>query len=397
MRRRAAVCRPCRTTRTVRPAWRRTKRRGGGSRTTGRRGRRQRRLPPCRRTRESPCARDQDEPPVAAARGMPRSRVEPRGRGERSGLRAPSGIPHLNSRGGPPREQASSSNCSDSVTVAGGFGDPRPSLTDFSGKSQLRRGNSIRHVCEIRLSRIRKVSGANTGPRGRWVSGLADGAAPFQGGLRRGSGGQLRPPGLRPRNGGRLPRPDRVAAPQGGLLGGGLGETSRRLHWGPDRRGLRLRHGGQLPAGRRRPLRRAAQRPVLHGRPQACRLHTGQQRRGHAEPALCHSGRGSVDPPRQVGDDGGVRHPQHRYRRGLHRDHPPGPDRRPALPEAAREAFTTCPRSTTATTSRSAAGSGASARPTSTRGSSTGSRPPRPPCTPTWRPASTTTPSSVPC
>ena len=52
-------------------------------------------------------------------------------------------------------------------------------------------------------------------------------------------------------------------------------------------------------------------------------------------------------------------------------------------------------RSTTATTSRSAAGPGASDRPTSTRAWSTASRPRRPPCTRTWRPVSTTTPSSA--
>ena len=49
------------------------------------------------------------------------------------------------------------------------------------------------------------------------------------------------------------------------------------------------------------------------------------------------------------------------------------------------------------TTSCSPAGSGACGPPTSTRASSTARRPPRPPCTPTWPPGSTTTPSSGRC
>ena len=181
------------------------------------------------------------------------------------------------------------------------------------------------------------------------------------------------------------------------LLGGRLGPAPRRLHRRPHRGGVRPRHGGQLPARRHRPLRRAAQRPLLHGRPQARRLHPGEQRGGHAQPALRHRRRRPVDPPGEAGHHGGVRHPQHRHRRGLHRDHPPGTHRRPARSPSSRAASTTCPRSTTATTSPSAAGRGASARPTSTRGWSTASRPRRRRCTPTWRPGSTTTPCSAPC
>ena len=52
-----------------------------------------------------------------------------------------------------------------------------------------------------------------------------------------------------------------------------------------------------------------------------------------------------------------------------------GRTRHAAVPEAARARSTTSPRSTTRTTSTSPAGSGACARPTSTRASSTGSRP----------------------
>ena len=66
----------------------------------------------------------------------------------------------------------------------------------------------------------------------------------------------------------------------------------------------------------------------------------------------------------KLGHHGRVRHAQHRHRRGLHRDHPQGPDRHAALPEAARAPSTTCPRSTTATTSSSPAGSGDCGPPT---------------------------------
>ena len=94
---------------------------------------------------------------------------------------------------------------------------------------------------------------------------------------------------------------------------------------------------GQLPTRRHRPLCRAAQRPVLHGRSQACGLHAGEQRRRHVEPALRHRRARSVHPPRQVGHHGGVRHPQYRYRRGLHRDHAQGTHRHSALSQAAGE------------------------------------------------------------
>ena len=46
--------------------------------------------------------------------------------------------------------------------------------------------------------------------------------------------------------------------------------------------------------------------------------------------------RDRVHPPREARHHGGVRHPQHRHRRGLHRDHPQGPHRRRALSQAAR-------------------------------------------------------------
>ncbi len=67
------------------------------------------------------------------------------------------------------------------------------------------------------------------------------------------------------------------------------------------------------------------------------------------------------------------------------------------VPQAARAPSTTCPRSTTATTSSSAAGSGACAPPTSTRASCTARTPSRPSSTRAWPPASTTTACSAPC
>ncbi len=144
-------------------------------------------------------------------------------------------------------------------------------------------------------------------------------------------------------------------------------------------------------ARRRGPLRRAAVRPVLDDRPQARGLHPGQQRGRHAQPALRHRRAGPGHPPGQAGHDGRVRHAQHRHRRGLHRDHPPGPHRRAALPEAARLLLPPVQGARQRTTSCSPAASGASGPPTSTRASSTATRPRRPPSTPTWPPGSTTT------
>ena len=68
-------------------------------------------------------------------------------------------------------------------------------------------------------------------------------------------------------------------------------------------------------------------RPVLDDRPDARRLHPGEQRGRHAQPALRHRRARPDDPPREARDDGRVRHPQHRHRRGVHRDHPQGPHR----------------------------------------------------------------------
>ena len=101
------------------------------------------------------------------------------------------------------------------------------------------------------------------------------------------------------------------------------------------------------------------------------------ERDRHPQPAVLDPRPRARLPPGQARDDGRVRDPEHRHRGGVHRDRAQGPQGHAAVPEAARARSTTSPRSTTRTTSTSPAGSGACARPTSTRASSTGSRPTR--------------------
>ena len=107
-------------------------------------------------------------------------------------------------------------------------------------------------------------------------------------------------------------------------------------------------------------------------------LHPGEQRGRARSTCSTPSPTRPVHPPGQARHDGRVRHAQHRHRRGVHRDHPPGPDRRRCRTPSSPAPSTTCPRCTTATTSCSPAGSGACAPPTSTRASSTARRRPRP-------------------
>ena len=68
-----------------------------------------------------------------------------------------------------------------------------------------------------------------------------------------------------------------------------------------------------------------------------------------------------------------------------------------AVSRSSRARSTTSPRCTTAPTSCSPAGSGASGPPTSTRASSTATTPKRPSSIPTWPPGSTTTGCSARC
>ncbi len=103
--------------------------------------------------------------------------------------------------------------------------------------------------------------------------------------------------------------------------------------------GLRLRSAAAargLRARRRRALRRAARRALLDDRPRARRLHAGEQRRRHAQPALRAARAAARLPSRQARHHGRVRHARHRHRRGLPRGPAQGPPRRAALPQAAR-------------------------------------------------------------
>ena len=94
--------------------------------------------------------------------------------------------------------------------------------------------------------------------------------------------------GLRPRDGRRQPGAHRQPAAAGPTLAGDLRPDHRPLRRRPDRPRLRRRHARLVPARRRRALRRAALGAVLDDRPAARRLHPGQQRGRHAQPALRH-------------------------------------------------------------------------------------------------------------
>ena len=91
-------------------------------------------------------------------------------------------------------------------------------------------------------------------------------------------------------------------------------------------------------------------------------------------------------PPGEARHHGRVRHAQHRHRGGLARDRAQGPHRPGPVSRSGPAPSTTSPRCTTATTSSSPAGSGACAQPTSTRASSTASRPTRRPRRPAGDP-----------
>ena len=146
-----------------------------------------------------------------------------------------------------------------------------------------------------------------------------------------------------------------------------------------------------------RPLRPAAFGALLDALAPDGGRDPADQRDRHAQPAVLDAGLRARRPPDQARHDGRVRHPQHRHRRGLHRDRAQRSHRHAAFPEAARARSTTARRSTTRPTSTSQPGSGACGRPTSTRASSTGSRPTKPPSTRGSRPGSTTTRPSAPC
>ena len=183
----------------------------------------------------------------------------------------------------------------------------------------------------------REIRREHSGTRRRRLSRLADGPLPVPQGPPGRRGRQLRPPGVRPRDGGRHAWSPSPACSSGSAAGRRCRATTIDLFV------------GDLtdPAFVSETLASFEPDTVVHFAEQrsapysmidrqARRLHPGQQRGRHAQPALRHRRAGPGHPPGQAGHDGRVRHAQHRHRRGLHRDHPPGPDRRAALPEAAR-------------------------------------------------------------
>ena len=221
--------------------------------------------------------------------------------------------------------------------------------------------------------------GEDPGTRRRWLPGLADGALPVERGPRRRGRRQLRPSSA-------------TTSRWASTASSRSPNLQRRVRRWKEVSGLTIDPFigdltdadfvsgtlASLRARRRRPLRRAALRPLLDDRPEARRLHPGEQRGRHAQPALRHRRAEPGHPPGQAGHDGRVRHAEHRHRRGLHRDHPQGAAPTSCPTRSSRDPSTTCPRCTTATTSCSPAASGASGPPTSTRASSTARRPRRP-------------------
>ena len=222
---------------------------------------------------------------------------------------------------------------------------------------------------------------ARSHPRGRRLPGLADGPevlGPRPRGLRR---RQLLPPPLAPRTRHRLADPD----PRPRRADRGLARDLRRADPQLRRRG----RGRRLPRrGRRRdpprgghPLRRAALGALLDDLARARGRDPAHQRDRQPQPALRDPRPRPRLPPGQARDDGRVRPAQHRHRGGLHRDRAQGPHATPCPSRSCRARSTTARRSTTRPTSTSPAAPGACAPPTSTRASSTGSRPRRPPAT----------------
>ena len=92
----------------------------------------------------------------------------------------------------------------------------------------------------------------------------------------------------------------------------------------------------RLPARSRGAFRRAALGAVFHDRPQARGVHAGEQRGRYAQPAVCDSRIATRLSPDQAGNDGRVRHAQHRHRRRLHLDRAQRPQGRAAVSQAAR-------------------------------------------------------------
>ena len=176
---------------------------------------------------------------------------------------------------------------------------------------------------------------ANPGPGWRRVSRLADRDALLAARRRRDGRRQLHAP--RPPSRARYRQPDAdqpADGPDRGLAsarrsrdpGRGHGHLRLPAVAGVDRE-VRARHD--------HPLRRDPLGAVLDDRPGPRVGDPAQQRRRHAQRAV-RDARGRAErAPREARDDGRVRHPEHRHRRGLHRHRAQRPDGSSAVPEAA--------------------------------------------------------------
>ncbi len=173
-------------------------------------------------------------------------------------------------------------------------------------------------------------------------------------------------------------RPRRSGSPPGRRARGRGDPQLRRLGRG---RRLPRRRRRRDPARGGRPLRPAGLGPLLDGLAREGGRDPARERDRQPQPALRDPRPRSRLPPGQARDDGRVRPARHRHRGGLHRDRAQGAPATRCRSRSCRPRCTTARRSTTRPTSTSPAAPGACAPPTSTRASSTGSRPRRPPAT----------------
>ncbi len=223
----------------------------------------------------------------------------------------------------------------------------------------------IDSVTKAEPERKQRVEDEDSGTRRRRLPRLAHRPPPVGPWPRRHRRRQPRAPRVRPRDGRRQPGADRLPRPSGSTR---WEQVSGHA--------IDVRIGNLTDAA-------FTYGVVAEAKPDAI-VHFGEQRsapysmidREHAVYTQVNNVVGNLNlmyaiagdrprhPPRQARDDGRVRLPQHRHRRGLHRDHPQGPHRRAALPQAARLLLPPVQGARQRTTSCSAAGSGACAPPT---------------------------------
>ena len=115
-----------------------------------------------------------------------------------------------------------------------------------------------------------------------------------------------------------------------------LREGARVPSRGPREVRVRPPRSRSRAAGRDRAPRRTAVRPLLDDRRASRRRHSGREPDGHPPPALRDAGVLPGRSPRQDGDDGGVRHAEHRHRRGVLRGRVSGTEGPGAVPSASR-------------------------------------------------------------